>query len=91
MIRATNSVESPAGTALADRGSGANERTSAELDRTTALADRGASAQDRDHAAVDDLTGVTVRGAGFVALERDIARARRAQQPLVVAFIDVRR
>jgi len=76
-------------TALADRGAGASERTEAELDRTTALADRGASAGDRADASIDDLTGVYLRGAGSVELERDIARARRDQLPLVLAFVDV--
>jgi len=78
-------------TALADRGSGASERTEAALDRNTALADRGASAREREYACVDDLTGVYLRGAGLVELEREIARARRTQHPLVLAFVDVDR
>ncbi len=72
-----------------DRGAGASERTEAELDRDTALADRGASAREREHASHDDLTGTYLRGAGFVELERDIRRARRDRQPLVVVFVDV--
>lgn len=75
--------------AAQDRGAGAGERTNAELDRDTALADRGASAREREHSSHDDLTGAYRRGAGFVELEREIARARRAEQPLVLAFIDV--
>ena len=74
-----------------DRGSGASERTEAALDRNTALADRGASAREREYACVDDLTGVYLRGAGLVELEREIARARRTQHPLVLAFVDVDR
>lgn len=74
-----------------DRKAGASGRTDAELDRTTALADRGASARDRADASIDDLTGVYLRGAGSVELERDIARARRSQLPLVLAFVDVDR
>jgi diguanylate cyclase (GGDEF)-like protein len=77
--------------ALADRGAGASERTQAELDRHTALADRGASGRERQHASVDDLTGVYLRGAGLVELEREMARARRTRQPLVLAFVDVDR
>jgi diguanylate cyclase (GGDEF)-like protein len=77
------------GTALADRGAGASERTQAELDRDTALADRGASAKDRDALSHDDLTHAYLRGAGFLELDRDIASAREANQPLVVAFVDV--
>ena len=76
-------------TSLADRGAGASERTEAELDRMTALADRGASARDREFASVDSLTGAYRRGAGCVELEREMARARRTEQPLVVAFVDV--
>ena len=78
-------------TALVDRGASASERTYAEHDRSTALADRGASAREREYASVDDLTGVYLRGAGFVELEREIARARRTEQPLVLAFVDVDR
>lgn len=82
-------AERDRGTALADRGAGASERTEAELDRDTALADRGASAKDREALSHDDLTHAYLRGAGFVELEREIARARKANQPLVVAFVDV--
>jgi len=32
---------------------------------------------------------VTGRGAGFLALDREIARARRTEQALVVGFVDV--
>jgi diguanylate cyclase (GGDEF)-like protein len=38
---------------------------------------------------VDVLTRVSVRAAGFLALERDISRARREAQSLVVGFVDV--
>jgi diguanylate cyclase (GGDEF)-like protein len=76
-------------TALADRGAGASERTAAELDRSTALADRGASAKERERSSHDGLTGAYLRGPGSVELEREIARARRTEQPLVLAFVDV--
>jgi diguanylate cyclase (GGDEF)-like protein len=76
-------------TALADRGAGANERSAAELDRETAMADRGASAVELEHSSHDALTGAYLRGAGFAELERDIGRARRDDQPLVLAFVDV--
>jgi diguanylate cyclase (GGDEF)-like protein len=74
-----------------DRGQGASERKHAELDRETALDDREASAMERKNAVVDDLTGVYTRAAGFLELEREIARARRTKQPLVLAFVDVDR
>jgi len=55
----------------------------------TALTDRGASATERASASLDDLTGVYLRGAGWLELERELARARRTEQSLVLAFIDV--
>lgn len=76
-------------TALIDRGVGASARTQAELDRSTAHSDRGASAKEREYSSLDDLTGVYRRGAGFVEFEREIARAKRSAEPLVVAFVDV--
>jgi diguanylate cyclase (GGDEF)-like protein len=79
------------GTALADRRAGAIDRTQARLDRDTALADRVASAREREYASIDGLTGVYLRGAGSVELEREIARARREEKPLVLAFVDVDR
>ncbi|GAC1363970.1 MAG: hypothetical protein NVSMB32_06040 [Actinomycetota bacterium] len=72
-----------------DRGEGAQERSRAGLDRSTAWADRTASAQERGFASHDDLTGTYLRGTGFVELGREIARARRTEQPLAVAFVDV--
>lgn len=75
--------------ALADRGAGAGERWRAEQDRNVALADRSASARERQEATVDGLTGVLRRDFGFAELEREIVRARRTRQPLVIAFVDV--
>ncbi|GAC1326672.1 MAG: hypothetical protein NVSMB13_12070 [Mycobacteriales bacterium] len=79
-----------------DRRVGASERSSAHSDRDvaladrgTALADRGASAQERADASADGLTGVYLRGAGLIEVERELARARRTSQPLVLAFLDV--
>ncbi len=68
---------------------GASERFFARGDRHTSLADRGASATDREHLSFDDLTGVYRRGPGFVELEREMSRARRVNEPFVLAFIDV--
>jgi diguanylate cyclase (GGDEF)-like protein len=82
-------AEADRDTALADRGAGAGERAQAEIDRATALADRGASARERASAFIDDLTGVYLRGPGMLELEREMARARRSQQPLILAFVDV--
>lgn len=82
-------AQSDRGTASGDRGEGADERGQAELDRNTALADRGASAREREYSSVDALTGAYLRGPGLVELGREIARARRSAQPLVLAFVDV--
>ena len=75
--------------ARADRDASANERAHAGLDRDAATADREASAREREYASVDGLTGVYLRSAGFVELAHEMSRARRTNQPLVVAFVDV--
>ena len=75
--------------ALADRQAGAVERAEAELDRSSAHADRDASAQDREDASFDSLTGVMRRGDGFLALDREVARAHREIGRLTVGFVDV--
>lgn len=74
-----------------DRRAGAGERTQARHDRDSARADRGASAREREHARFDELTGAYLRGPGLVELESEVARARKAQQPLVLAFVAVDR
>jgi diguanylate cyclase (GGDEF)-like protein len=43
----------------------------------------------RDQIAFDEVTGVLRRVAGIAALDREIARARRARVGLVAAFIDL--
>lgn len=68
--------------ARSDRGAGATQRH-------LAAADRAAAASDRRDAAVDGLTGAYTRRAGTRELEREIARAARSKQPLMVAFLDV--
>ncbi|RYV51418.1 GGDEF domain-containing protein [Pengzhenrongella frigida] len=75
--------------ALADRGASAGERSNAERDRDAAMADRGASAREREFASVDGLTGALLRGVGMIELEHEHVRARRTNQPLALAFIDV--
>jgi diguanylate cyclase (GGDEF)-like protein len=72
-----------------DRRAGAEERIQAEVDRQIAMSDRDASAREREDASVDVVTGVYLRTAGFIELERDIARVRRTGETLVVAFVDV--
>ena len=82
------------------RSDGVSEATDTEAarstDREAAAIDRAAAAIDREmaeqlHAAasIDALTGAYLRGPGDVELEREIVRAQRTAQPLVLAFIDV--
>jgi diguanylate cyclase (GGDEF)-like protein len=82
--------------AMHDREASADGRSDAGRDRDAATDDRDASAtdrqaseEDRGRAALDPLTGVFLRSAGFVQLEREMARSRRNGEPMVVAFIDV--
>lgn len=76
-------------TSLTDRGSGAHERGRAGADRGAALADRGRAAREGEHASLDGLTGAYVRNAGLLQLEREVLRAQRLAERLVVAFVDV--
>ncbi len=75
--------------AAADRHVEAEDRYAAQRDRRDAGADREASAVDRREASLDPLTGCCTRAAGFRQLRREADTARRAQQPLTVAFLDV--
>jgi diguanylate cyclase (GGDEF)-like protein len=82
--------------AAADRVAAAAQRASAERDREYAARDRQLAAADREHAAaehaaagIDELTGCLRRGVGLTALEREVARAHRTQEPMVLAYIDV--
>ena len=72
-----------------DRQGGASDRKQAADDREAASADRGIAAKELATTFTDELTGARRRDAGFVELEREIARAMRTNQPLTLAFIDV--
>ncbi|MGC1812685.1 MAG: GGDEF domain-containing protein [Solirubrobacterales bacterium] len=82
--------------ALAEmRDRAAAQRMQAATDRTRAARDREASAADREHllaelerAHLDDLTGAYRRGMGETALVNEIERSRRADQALVLAYVD---
>lgn len=89
LARARHAAAQDRSSAAGDRLSGAADRSSAEGDRGIALTDRQASGRDRDDASTDPLTGVYDRRSGFAALERELDRARRTGDPLVVAFFDV--
>ena len=78
------------------RARAVHDRTRAAADRAAAAADRAAAAEDRAramielrHAYHDDLTGALRREMGEVALQHEVDRARRGDNRLVVAFVDV--
>ncbi len=75
--------------AAADRARAAEERAQAARDRIVAARDRAQAALDRQASEIDELTHVQRRGAGLERLQREIDRARRASEGLVVAFVDV--
>ena len=100
--REFNAVESDAGAiadragARRDRRGGASDRTQAADDRKAAVDDREAASADRERSAdelaassIDELTGTHRRDAGAVALEREVAKAKRSKTSLAVAFVDV--
>ncbi len=75
--------------AAADRARAAEERAQSARDRNLAARDRAQAALDREASEIDELTHVRRRGAGIEQLQREIDRARRAPEELVVAFVDV--
>ena len=82
--------------AAADRAGAAAQRAAAARDREFAARDRQLAAADRAHAAaeiaaagVDEMTGALRRGVGLSSLRREVARAHRTGEPLVLAFVDV--
>jgi diguanylate cyclase (GGDEF)-like protein len=72
-----------------ERTRAAEERASSARDRTLAARDRAQAAMDREASETDELTHVRRRGAGMEQLQREIDRARRAPEELVVTFVDV--
>jgi diguanylate cyclase (GGDEF)-like protein len=86
-----------------DRGRAASDRARASDDRARASVDRREAARDRREAlvlraeaasnlklaATDGLTGVWTRTFGLDAAAREVERAQRTGQRVVVAFIDV--
>jgi diguanylate cyclase (GGDEF)-like protein len=96
---ALEAVGSAAGAArrlAAVRARAAHDRARAAADRAAAAGDREAAAEDRAQAAIelrhayhDDLTGALRRDMGEVALQHEVDRARRNEDRLVLAFVDV--
>jgi diguanylate cyclase (GGDEF)-like protein len=75
--------------ALRDRQGGASDRTQAADDCKASSTDRGLAAQERADASTDELTQAYRRDAGIVQVAREIARAKRTNQRLTLAFVDV--
>jgi diguanylate cyclase (GGDEF)-like protein len=75
--------------ALGDRQGAASDRAHAAADREAASSDRVVAAGERAISSIDGLTRAHRRDAGIVELERDSARAKRAGEPFVLAFVDV--
>lgn len=72
-----------------DRLGGASDRKHAADDRDAATAERGTSAKELKESFTDELTGARRREAGYLELEREIAKAIRTKRPFTLAFIDV--
>ena len=72
-----------------DRRGSASDRTQAADDREAAASDRHLSAQERTISSIDELTGAYRRDAGTLELKRELNRAKRTRQSLVLAFVDV--
>ena len=68
---------------------GARDRALARLDRIRAADDRREAAEELASEGTDHLTGALRRRVGLAAIEREIDRATRTGDQLVVAFIDV--
>jgi diguanylate cyclase (GGDEF)-like protein len=75
--------------AAADRASAADDRRQAALDREQASKDRAEALQALRRAHFDDLTGAHRRGFGEEVLRAEIERARRSDERLALAFVDV--
>jgi diguanylate cyclase (GGDEF)-like protein len=72
-----------------ERVRAAQELAQATRERSLAARDRAQAALDRAASETDELTHVRRRGPGMEQLRREIDRARRACEQLVVTFIDV--
>lgn len=75
--------------AARDRERAARDRERAARDREQAIRDRDAASRDLLALTTDDLTKTRRRGPGLSELQREIDRARRTNQPLTVAYVDV--
>ena len=74
---------------LADQLFAARDREAAALDRREAALDRNRAAAYLRRSYRDQLTGMLQRDAGHDLVAREVARAHRSDEPLVIAFLDV--
>jgi diguanylate cyclase (GGDEF)-like protein len=72
-----------------DRARARKDRIDAAEDRAQAAGERAEMLEELRNAHLDELTGALRRAAGETALEGEIARARRGEDDLVLAFVDV--
>jgi diguanylate cyclase (GGDEF)-like protein len=72
-----------------DRGRAALDRAAAASDRKSASQDREEARRERERASLDGLTGALQRDHGLTDVRREIDRARRTDDQLVLAFVDV--
>lgn len=82
-------VETVRAQAASDRASAAADRRLAALERERASAERAELVDALRCAHFDDLTGAHRRGFGEDVLRSEIERARRTDEGLVLAFVDV--
>ena len=75
--------------AAAQRGAAALDREEAALDRRQAALDRAAATEELALEGFDYVTGALRRRVGLAAIQREMDRTARSDEPLVVAFIDV--
>ena len=75
--------------AALDRARAAADRERAARDREAAGADRERAELELQRAYIDELTGAYLRTPGRLALQRELDRASRSDDGLVLAFVDV--
>jgi diguanylate cyclase (GGDEF)-like protein len=75
--------------AAAHRMAAAQDRREAARDRKAAAADRKAAAAEIASEGLDPVTGALQRRVGLAAVQREMDRTLRLEQPLTIAFVDV--
>jgi diguanylate cyclase (GGDEF)-like protein len=72
----------------ADREFAAQDREEAAKDRVNAARDRQLASHELANEGIDALTGVMGRRVGLAAIQREMDRAERTGEALVIAFVD---